>query len=388
MTIEATDQNSKANIDNWTALIDQLGPKFAERTSVHDADDSFVADNYEELKSHKFFSAQVPSELGGGGLSHSQMCELIRRLATYCSSTGLATSMHQHLVAAAIYNYRHGKPGQALLEKVAGNELVLVSTGANDWLESSGSIERVDGGYKVTAFKPFASGSPAGDLAITSAPYEDPDEGWQVLHFPVPLSAEGASLVMNWKAHGMRGTGSNTIKLDEVFIPEESVALKRPQGEFHPAWNVILTVALPLIASAYLGVAQSAARIAREKNATREDAVTQMLMGEMENQLVVAELAVESMIANAANGEFEPVLERGNASLVRKTLAVRAAANVVERAIEATGGAGYFRSGTLERLRRDVAAGNFHPLPEKRQQLFTGRLAMELDPISGRPQDD
>jgi alkylation response protein AidB-like acyl-CoA dehydrogenase len=82
MTIEATDQNSKANIDSWTALIDQLGPKFAERTSVHDADDSFVADNYEELRSHKFFSAQVPSELGGGGLSHSQMCELIRRLAT------------------------------------------------------------------------------------------------------------------------------------------------------------------------------------------------------------------------------------------------------------------------------------------------------------------
>ncbi len=30
---------------------------------------------------------------------------------------------------------------------------------------------------------------------------------------------------------------------------------------------------------------------------------------------------------------------------------------------------------------RDVHGVQFHPLPEKRQQLFTGRLALGLDPI-------
>ena len=34
-----------------------------------------------------------------------------------------------------------------------------------------------------------------------------------------------------------------------------------------------------------------------------------------------------------------------------------------------------------QRLVRDVHGVQFHPLPEKRQQLFTGRMALGLDPI-------
>ena len=37
----------------------------------------------------------------------------------------------------------------------------------------------------------------------------------------------------------------------------------------------------------------------------------------------------------------------------------------------------------LERLVRDSFAAQFHPLPENMQQLFTGRLALGLDPIAG-----
>src|SRR3546814_7420795 len=85
--------------------------------------------------------------------------------------------MHQHLVAAAVANDRAGRPGRKLLEKVAASEAILISTGANDWLESNGRAERVEGGFKVTAVKPLASGAPLGDLLITSAAYDDPQEG-------------------------------------------------------------------------------------------------------------------------------------------------------------------------------------------------------------------
>jgi alkylation response protein AidB-like acyl-CoA dehydrogenase len=89
------------------------------------------------------------------------MCAFLRGLAGHCPATALALSMHQHLVAAAVANDRAGRPGRKLLDKVAGAEAILVSTGANDWLESNGTAERVEGGYKITAVKPFASGSPA-----------------------------------------------------------------------------------------------------------------------------------------------------------------------------------------------------------------------------------
>ncbi len=59
--------------------------------------------------------------------------------------------MHQHLVAAAVYNHRNGRPGKKLLERVGADETVPISTGANDWLESNGVAERADGGFRVSA---------------------------------------------------------------------------------------------------------------------------------------------------------------------------------------------------------------------------------------------
>jgi alkylation response protein AidB-like acyl-CoA dehydrogenase len=290
--------------------------------------------------------------------------------------------MHQHLTAAQIWNYRHGKPGQDLLERIAAEELVLISTGARDWLGSNGEVRKVDGGYRVTAKKVFASGCPAGNLLITSAPYEDPDEGWQVLHFPVPFSADGLRIHENWKALGMRGTGSHTVVLEEVFVPEEAVALRRPRDRFHPVWSVVLTVAMPLISSVYVGLAERSAASVREGIAERaKDPVLPFLLGELENSLTSAQLAVESMVALANDLDFEPELERANAILIRKTLATQAALRTAEKALEVTGGGGFFRAMGLERFVRDAHAGQFHPLQEKRQHLFTGRLALGLDPV-------
>ena len=72
---------------NLIKVIEQLGDGFAARVTSNDQDDLFVAENFAELKQNKMFSAMVPVELGGGGASHSQMCEAVRKIATYCGST-------------------------------------------------------------------------------------------------------------------------------------------------------------------------------------------------------------------------------------------------------------------------------------------------------------
>src|SRR5690242_20933632 len=128
------------------ALAPSIGPRFTEGAAERDAGDVFVAEHYDVLKEHKVFSALVPADLGGGGARHSAMCSFLRQLAHYCPSTALALSMHQHLVAAAVYNHRNGRPGRKLLEKVAAAQPVLISTGANDWMESNGTVVRADGG--------------------------------------------------------------------------------------------------------------------------------------------------------------------------------------------------------------------------------------------------
>ena len=189
---------------------------------------------------------------------------------------------------------------------------------------------------------PVGSGSPKGDVLVTSAPFEDPKEGWQVLHFTVPFIASGVSLADDWHALGMRGTGSHTVVLENVFVPEEAIVLRRPRGQFHASWNVSVTVAMPLVMSVYAGVAESAVVVGRGLASDRQkDPTVPYLLGELANHLTMVQLAVE-----------------------------------------AAGGAGFYRKARLERLLRDVHAAQFHPLPTKRQQRFTGRMALSLDPVA------
>jgi alkylation response protein AidB-like acyl-CoA dehydrogenase len=369
-----------------STLAQILGPRFAEGAAERDAGDVFVADHYDVLKEHKVFSALVPTDLGGGGAPYGSMCAFLRQLARFCPSTALALSMHQHLVAAAVYNHRHGGAGQKLLERVAAAEIVLVSTGANDWVESNGTVERADGGFRVSARKPFGSGSPLGTMVLTCAPFEDAEAGWQLLHFAVPLTAPGVSLADDWRALGMRATGSRTVVLESVFVPDDAVGLRRPRGRFHPAWNVILTVALPLIMSVYAGVAEAGAAIGRAEAAKRrDDPGVPYLLGELATALATAQLAIEDMVRLANDLDFTASLELTDTILVRKTIVAGHVLATVEKALEAAGGAGFYRKNGLERLLRDAHGAQFHPLPAKRQQRFTGRIALGLDPIADAP---
>jgi alkylation response protein AidB-like acyl-CoA dehydrogenase len=346
---------------DWVAVVRDLGPTFAARAAAHDANDSFVADNYAEIKQRKVFSAGVPVELGGGGASHAELCALLCELAHACGSTALALSMHTHLLAATVWRWRQGQPVESLLRCIAAEETVLISTGASDWLDSSGQAEKVDGGYRVTARKVFCSGAPMGDLLMTSAVYDDPQAGPMVLHFPVPFTAEGVRAMDNWRTLGMRATGSHDVVLEGVFVPENVVSLRRPKGKWHPFFNVVAAVAMPLVMAVYVGVAEAAAALAcREGQKKHCDPHLPYLLGEMENALVTAQLALQGMIDTAVNYAFQPVDQTANAIFIRKTIAARAAVLTVEKALEAMGGAGFFRSLGLERLLRDVHGASFH----------------------------
>jgi alkylation response protein AidB-like acyl-CoA dehydrogenase len=362
----------------WLDLVHHLGKDFMARAAEHDRDDTFVNQNYADLKQHHFLSAAIPPELGGGGVSHAQMCDILKTMAQYCGSTALALSMHQHLLAANIWKYKKGQGGEEMLKKVADKQIVLVSTGARDWLESNGKMQKTAGGYLVTAQKHFASQSAIGAVLVTSAPYQDAEQGWQVLHFPVPFKSEGVTIMNDWYTLGMRGTGSHTVKLENVFVPESAIVLRRPQGTFHPFWNVILTVAMPLIMSVYVGIAERAAKmaVANARASKTKKPHLPYALAEMNNELTTAQLNLRDMIRITNNYDFQPVDQNGHEILTRKTNVANAAINVVTKAMEIVGGQGFYRSFGLERLFRDVQAAKYHPLQEKDQLLFSGEFML------------
>jgi alkylation response protein AidB-like acyl-CoA dehydrogenase len=363
---------------DFVALARQLGPSFAERAGAHDDDDSFVAENYELLKSSGFFSAHIPAELGGGGASHAEMSDVLREMAHFCGSTALAFSMHTHLVAAATWRWNHGDTGgEGLLRRVAGENLILVSSGGSDWLPSSGSVVKDDEGFRVNARKIFSSGSPSGNLLVTSAVLNDAAEGQTVLHFPISLRADGVTILDTWRSLGMRGTGSHDVVIENAFVPESAIAGKRAVGRWGP-FHMVSMVAFPLIYSVYVGVAEAARALAIEQAAKRRDqSETRLNVGEMENELRAAQIALASMVDIAA--EAKPGADITNEIMIRRTIAGRAAVRSVEKAMEVVGGGSFFRSIGLERLFRDVQGARFHPLTEKRQLEYTGSFTLGLE---------
>ncbi|HWH78015.1 MAG TPA: acyl-CoA dehydrogenase family protein [Candidatus Binatus sp.] len=363
----------QTNGSQWTEVAHSLGEQFAGRAEAHDEDDSFVNENYAALKERRVLAAAIPQELGGGGASYREVADMLRTLAQYCGSTALALSMHQHLIAATVWKYRHGQGGEPLLKNVAEKQLVLVSTGAGDWLESNGSMSKTDGGYLVSALKHFASQSAIGDMLVTSAPLLD-----EVLHFPVPIKSPGVTLLNDWRTLGMRGTGSHTVKLENVFVPDGAIALRRPRGAYAPIWNVVLTVAMPLIMAVYVGIAEKAAQLAIGQVRRKKNAKTQTagLIGEMNNDLVAAEIQLNDMLRITNEYDFAPIDQNGQDILTRKTNVANAAIRVVTKAMDIVGGAGFYRGFGLERLFRDIQAARYHPLAESDQVKFSGEYLL------------
>lgn len=361
---------------NWLTLAEDLGQQFASQEAEADEHDLFVAENFKILKSSPLIAAGVPSELGGGGASYSELCSVLRVLGHHCSSTALAFSMHTHPLMTATWRWRHqNAPVDRLLRRVANEKIVLLTSGGSDWLQSSGTAVRVDGGFLITARKVFTSSAPVGDLLITSAIYEDPDAGSTVLHFSIPMNAQGVSIEPTWRAMGMRGTGSHDVVLSNVFVPDSAITLRREQGKWHPVFHIIPMIAMGLIYSVYVGVAEAARDLAVQRAKKRElDDYICYQVGGLENELTAARLALEHMISIATVGQ--PGFETTNQIMTGRTLVAKAVLNVVNLAMEITGGSAFYRGVGLEKLFRDAQGVRYHPLREEAQRKLSGQLTL------------
>jgi alkylation response protein AidB-like acyl-CoA dehydrogenase len=357
----------------------ELGVIFAQRASETTDEDKFVADNFALLKSSGLIEAGVPAELGGGGADIDELSVMLRTLGRHCGSTALAFSMHTHQVAVPAWRWTHQKATavEPLLKRIATERIQLLSSGSSDWLNGSGKAEKVDGGYRITARKVFASGAPTGDLLMTSAILESEGEPPMVLHFGIPMNSPNVKIQETWRTLGMRGTGSHDILIDGHIVPEAGVAVRRPAGEWHPLFHIISSIAFPLVYSVYLGVAESARDLAISlaKRKQPNHSIIE-LAGRMDTELTAARLAHESMLA--AIRLNPPSAETVNQVMIGRQLVGRHAIAAVDLAMELAGGAGFYRSAGLERKFRDIQAARYHPLQSGPQAQYSGALALGL----------
>ena len=375
--LELKDYSKSQTID-WLALAESIGQQSGSEELLADDSDCFVTKNFTLLKESGLTGAGVPVEFGGGGASYREICDILRILGRHCSSTALALSMHTHQVMVNTWKWQHqNAPVDSLLRRVAQEQVMLLSTGGGDWLNSSGTATLTEGGFIINGCKGFVSGVSVGDLLITSAVYEDPTAGKTVLHFALPMNTLGVSVEPVWQAMGMRGTGSHNVRLSDVFVPKEKIALRRPAGKWHPAFHLI--TAIPIVYSVYVGIAEAARNLVVQQASKRQnDSHTCYLVGGLENELGTAKLALQQMIALSESNQ--PNLITTNQVMMGRTIVAKSVLNMMDLAMEIAGGRAFQRSLGLEKLFRDAQGVRYHPLREEVQRQLAGKLALGVSP--------
>lgn len=363
---------------NLQNILTELGPGFEQKSVVNDIENKFATENFQALKENGVYKALIPSELGGGGVLYSELCYFLKELAKFCPSTSLTLSMHMHLIAVLRFKYLNGDAGATnTLKMVAEKNLILLSTGGGDWVSSNGSAKKVEGGYRINCVKSFCSGSPIADIAVMSCAYNDGKKE-QVLHFSVPMKSDGVEILEDWNAMGMKGTGSNSINFKDVFVPEEKVALTRIRGQWHPVWDVVSTLAFPVFIAPYAGIAEAITEETVKLYSARKSDASHSVscIGEMHNHYQVTKMAFELLVKNANELDIKPCSNSASVALQAKSLITKYGKACADSAMEALGGYSYFHKVGIERLYRDLLAGEFHPMQASKQREMLGHFLL------------
>jgi alkylation response protein AidB-like acyl-CoA dehydrogenase len=255
----------------------------------------------------------------------------------------------------------------------------------------------VTGGWHLNGRKIFGTLSPASTLFAIACRVGDPEIGYRRATAMVPGGSPGMEILNNWDAMGMRGSGSHDIAFRDCFVPEDALREDCAWGEWSErvlsgqmAFNTGLV-------GAFLGVAEAARDLAiagvnrrRGGRAQAERPSVQHLIAEIEIDLAAAR-AMLGRTAATADAFFgrHPV---GTAPVDQlhhlmkdfqctKWFVKRKAIEIVDRALTASGGAGYLAGNPLSRLYRDVRAGPFMQLFSPNEAFeYIGKVTLGLDP--------
>jgi alkylation response protein AidB-like acyl-CoA dehydrogenase len=290
----------------------------------------------------------------------------------------VAIGVNMHLVAVLNMerrrqagDARRARAFAASLERIVRDGVILaaaISEPGQDLTRPATIATRTKAGWRIDGRKWFCTMSPAATHLYVAVSYDE-----RYAYAMVPTTARGVTVNDDWDALGMRASGSNSVTFDGVELPESAVRGGFAAGDPLPYMERNLVAGL-FHASASLGIAESADAIARGR--VNGDARARMLVADNAIDLAASRAAL-SRAAELIDDDAEDVDALFAESQAAKAFVNGAAARVVERALDLSGGAGYLNGSPLARAYRDVKAATFmHPLGANRAYDYLAEAAL------------
>ena len=344
------------------------------------------------------FTMLVPRSKGGSELDLPTYVRVIEELARADGSVAWCTGQASGL--SLVSAYLEPTVADAIFQG-AGRPILANGPGEGN---KPGWAVPVEGGYRISGLWNFASGSrhAAWLQAICQVQSDDGrplmtiegEPNVRLMLFP----KDQARMLDTWHVSGLRGTGSFSFTVDNLFVPDEHAALISPQTRREPGPLYLFSgsgVFGPSFGSVALGIAHttlaSLIELATDKTprgagrTVRESPVVQSLVARSHARLASARLFLHHTLREV----WDAVVEDGTLS-VGQQVAVRLAATnaahqaveVVNAAYEAAGSSAIFANRPFERRFRDIHAVSQQLQARAAHFEAAGRFLLGLDPQS------
>jgi alkylation response protein AidB-like acyl-CoA dehydrogenase len=360
-------QNAEAAGADYVGRARDLGPALEaaaeEIERRRELPDSLV----EALIARGFFRLLLPRALGGAELPPAMYVAVIEEVAKHDASTAWCLGQACGCTMTSAY-----------LEPEAAREIFGGKRGIVAWGPPGPAEARAaPGGYRLTGTWSFASGSHHATwlgahvpiLAADGTPQRRPDGGPVVRTLLFPKAS--AKFTDIWHVIGLRGTGSDSYSVTDLFVPEKFTVLRETAAKPRQPGLLYAFSSSNIYASGFGGVALGIARsaldafveLARDKiprgarHTLRDNNVIQAQTAQSEARLRGARAFLLGSLDQiwhdvAASGHL--TIDHNTTIRLASTWAIHQAREVVDTAYHAAGATAIFENNPFERRFRDI----------------------------------
>jgi len=405
MTESNTYQNSRTDLAVLLDRAEKLVPMLKERAVETEQLGRLPDDVMGALTNAEFTRIYTPAIFGGLQLDWGAHCHVAEELARGCGASAWIVAVvlsHPWMVARfcqkAQYDVFEGAADEIIASAFAGKS----------------EMKKVRGGYTISGTWAFASGIHHAGWCIVGAPViETTDEVPNVRppYRMALLKAGQYSVIDDWQAEGLRGTGSNSVTITEQFVPDhltiksDDMTQASPGGaKLHDSY-IYEVEFVPYLESSFLGPLIGSAKAALEEylaitksrrgrefgERVAEQEGVQVRVAESVMDIKVADRMIKHVLQGLhQDGAAGRIISGERWVLQRLTFsyAARLAVRAIDRLVSMMGAEGQIGHNPVQRHYRDIRAIAAHTsLIWDRAAVPAGKWVLGL-PTGDRAVDD
>lgn len=368
-------------VERVEALLPVLRERAQEAEDLGQVPDSSIKD----LQETGFFKLLQPTQWGGYASDPVVFYDCVRKIASACGSTGWVASI------IGVHNWHLALFDQQAQQDVWGEDTeVRISSS----YAPMGGGQKVDGGYLVKGAWAFSSGSAHADWVFVGGFVTVEGNPMDFGTFLIPRAEY--DIKDTWDVVGLRGTGSNTIVVEDVFVPDHHFLSFLVMNEFaapgakintepvyRMPWGTIMptTISAPIVGMAYGAYEAFVEHTGKRVRAAyfgenaKDDPFTKVRVAEAASDIDAAWRQLKGNIID----EYAYVLADQEVPMDTRVAARRDQVRATQRSVasidllfEASGATALANGTPLQRFWRDAHAGRVHATndPERAFIMF------------------